>query len=157
MSMFLLFKDLFISGNVHYVRLRNANKAAHSGFETQRRHHQKSKTGVPVAPKMDMCPPNTLKKKFKKRFIFNCSNLENLLFLAHLAMPKWVYMIMICHCCCHWCCCWHLCLWTVSLLINFQDGCLWYNSLHLEAIAKNMSNYSDLLWVDLLLWWPPYI
>ena len=26
------------------------NKAAHSGFETQRRHHQKSKTGVSVAP-----------------------------------------------------------------------------------------------------------
>ena len=24
----------------------------HSGFETQRRHHQKSKTGVPVAPKI---------------------------------------------------------------------------------------------------------
>ena len=28
----------------------SANKAAHSGFETQRRHHQKSKTGVSVAP-----------------------------------------------------------------------------------------------------------
>ena len=32
------------------------NRAAHSGFETQRGHHQKSETGVPVAPKMDMCP-----------------------------------------------------------------------------------------------------
>ena len=41
------------------------NKAAHSGFETQRRRHQKSKIGVPVAPKMDMCPPKTLKKKEK--------------------------------------------------------------------------------------------
>ena len=29
--------------------------------------------------------------------------------------------------------------------INFQDGCLWY-SLHLEVIAANMSNCSDLLW-----------
>ena len=28
----------------------SANKDAHSGFETQRRHHQKSKTGVSVAP-----------------------------------------------------------------------------------------------------------
>ena len=27
--------------------------------------HQKSKTGVPVAPKKDMCPPKTLKKKKK--------------------------------------------------------------------------------------------
>ena len=26
------------------------NKAAHSGFETQRRHHQKSKIGLSVAP-----------------------------------------------------------------------------------------------------------
>ena len=28
----------------------SANKAAHSGFETQRRRHQKCKTGVSVAP-----------------------------------------------------------------------------------------------------------
>ena len=33
------------------------NKAAHSGFEIKRRRHQKSETGVSVAPKMDMCPP----------------------------------------------------------------------------------------------------
>ena len=32
------------------------NKAAHSGFETQRRRHQKSKTGVSVFPQMEMCP-----------------------------------------------------------------------------------------------------
>ena len=51
--------------HIHYICLCNANKAAHSGFETQRRRHQKSKTGVPVAPKMDMCPPKTLKKKLK--------------------------------------------------------------------------------------------
>ena len=38
----------------------------HSGFEIHRRHHQKSKTGVPVAPKKDMCPPKTLKNKNKK-------------------------------------------------------------------------------------------
>ena len=30
----------------------SANKAAHSGFETQRRHHEKFKTGVSVAPPM---------------------------------------------------------------------------------------------------------
>ena len=28
----------------------NTNKAAHSGFETERRHHQNSKTGVSVSP-----------------------------------------------------------------------------------------------------------
>ena len=48
---------------------QNANKAAHSGFETQTRHQQKSKTGAPVAPKMDMCPPKTLKKKKNKKKI----------------------------------------------------------------------------------------
>ena len=30
--------------------LPSVNKAAHSGIETQRRRHQKSKTGVSVAP-----------------------------------------------------------------------------------------------------------
>ena len=30
--------------------LPSVNKAGHSGFETLRRHHQKSKTGVSVAP-----------------------------------------------------------------------------------------------------------
>ena len=29
----------------------NENKAAHPGLEAQMRRHQKSKTGVPVAPK----------------------------------------------------------------------------------------------------------
>ena len=43
----------------------SANKAVHSGFETQRRHHQKSKTGVLAAPKMDMSPA---KRKWKIKF-----------------------------------------------------------------------------------------
>ena len=41
----------------------------HSGFEIQRRHHQKSKTGVPVAPKYEICPTkkeNEWKFNFKK-------------------------------------------------------------------------------------------
>ena len=40
----------------------SSNKAAHSGFETQRRRHHKSETGVSVAPKMDMCPTKVLQK-----------------------------------------------------------------------------------------------
>ena len=45
------------------------NKAAHSGFETQRRRHQKSKIGVSVAPqKGPMSSKNFFKKK-KKSFI----------------------------------------------------------------------------------------
>ena len=39
-----------------------ANKAAHSGFETQRRHHQKSETGVSVDPKNG----HVSSKNFKK-------------------------------------------------------------------------------------------
>ena len=42
--------------------LPNANKAAHSGIETQRRHHRKSETGVSVARKMGMCPTKNLQK-----------------------------------------------------------------------------------------------
>ena len=38
------------------------NKAAHSGFETQRRHHQKSKTRVSVSPQKGLMSP-----KFKKK------------------------------------------------------------------------------------------
>ena len=41
---------------------QSSNKAAHSGFETQRRRHQKSETGVSVAPKMDMCPTKIYEK-----------------------------------------------------------------------------------------------
>ena len=36
----------------------STNKAAQSSFKTQRRHHQKSKTGVSEIQKIDMCPPN---------------------------------------------------------------------------------------------------
>ena len=36
--------------HVTHMSLPSVNKFAHSGFETQRRHHQKSKTGVSVAP-----------------------------------------------------------------------------------------------------------
>ena len=35
---------------VRLMPLPSANKAAHSGFETQRRYHQKFKTGVSLAP-----------------------------------------------------------------------------------------------------------
>ena len=35
--------------------LPSMTKATHSGFETQRRRHQKAETGVSVVPKMDMC------------------------------------------------------------------------------------------------------
>ena len=34
----------------------SANKAAHSDFETQRRCHHKSKTGVSVAPQKGLMP-----------------------------------------------------------------------------------------------------
>ena len=37
-------------------------KVAHSGFETQNRRHQKSKTGISVAPQKDMCLPKNFKK-----------------------------------------------------------------------------------------------
>ena len=43
----------------------SANKAAHSGFETQRRHHQKAKTGVSVAPQKELMSSNFfLKSEF---------------------------------------------------------------------------------------------
>ena len=57
--------------HISHMLLPSANKATHSGFETQRRCHQKSKTGVSVAPKMDTCQTkNSLKKIKKKRYVF---------------------------------------------------------------------------------------
>ena len=44
----------------------SSHKATHTGFEAQRRHHQKSETGVSVAPEMDMCPTKNLKKGKRK-------------------------------------------------------------------------------------------
>ena len=43
-----------VSGSIHHVCHRQVQAA-------QRRHQQKSKTGVSVAPKMDMCPPKIKK------------------------------------------------------------------------------------------------
>ena len=45
----------------------SVNKAAHSGFKTQRRCHQKSETEGISGPKMDMCPL----KSFFKKLIFD--------------------------------------------------------------------------------------
>ena len=42
--------DMNLIDCVTHIPPRNANKAAHSGFETQRRCHQKSKTKESVAP-----------------------------------------------------------------------------------------------------------
>ena len=53
-----------ISGNIQpHAPLQSVNKAAHSDFEMQRRHHQKSKTGVSVAPQKE---PYVLQIFFKK-------------------------------------------------------------------------------------------
>ena len=40
----------------------SVNKAAHSGFETQMKHHQKSKTGVSMAPQKGLVLQKFLKK-----------------------------------------------------------------------------------------------
>ena len=47
------------------MSLPSVNKAAHSGFETKRRRHQKSKAGVSVAPQKRTC---VLQKDFLKNF-----------------------------------------------------------------------------------------
>ena len=43
----------------------SANKATHSGFDTQRGRHQKSETGVSVTPKWTCVQQKFLKKKKK--------------------------------------------------------------------------------------------
>ena len=48
--------ELYFREHTSYMSLPSTVNAAHSGFKTQRRHHQKSKTGVSVALQNDMCP-----------------------------------------------------------------------------------------------------
>ena len=51
---------------VTYMPPPNVDKFAHSGFETQRRCHQKSKTRVSVPPqKGHICSPKSFRKKNK--------------------------------------------------------------------------------------------
>ena len=45
---------------ISHTPLPSANKAAQFGFETQRRHHQKYKSGVLVAPRKDLCLPKII-------------------------------------------------------------------------------------------------
>ena len=54
--------------HVTHTPLPSANKAACSGFEAQRRCHQKSKTGVSVARKKDLCPPKIKRKSLSRLF-----------------------------------------------------------------------------------------
>ena len=49
---------------ISHKPLSNVNKTAHSGFETQRRHHQKSKTEVSVAPQKGLMSSKYCKKIF---------------------------------------------------------------------------------------------
>ena len=48
---------------VIHMPLSSMNKAAHTGFETQRIHHQNSKTGISVVPQKGLM---SSKKNFKK-------------------------------------------------------------------------------------------
>ena len=56
----------------------NEEWAAHSGFETQRRCHQKSETGASVAPKMDM-----------SHFVYACK----MWCLLNLLLESWEYLL----------------------------------------------------------------
>ena len=54
--------------HVTYMPPPSVNKAAHSGFETQRRHHQKSKTGVSMASQKGLMSSKNFKKEEGKCF-----------------------------------------------------------------------------------------
>ena len=55
--------EVNLRGHVTCMPLPSANKVAHSGFEIHRRHHQRSTTGVSVAPQKDLCRPKIFFKK----------------------------------------------------------------------------------------------
>ena len=55
--------ELNLREQVARMSLPSVNKVVHSGFETQRRHHQKCKTGYKWPHKKDLCPPKVFFKK----------------------------------------------------------------------------------------------
>ena len=57
--------EVNLRGFVTYTPLLSMNKAAHSVFETQTRHHQKTKTGLSLAPQKDIWPLIFFLKTFK--------------------------------------------------------------------------------------------
>ena len=68
--------EVNLKEDVTCTPLSSKNKAAHSGSETQRKHHQKSKTGVSVVPQKGLTSSKILIKKVyqafsKRRFVFN--------------------------------------------------------------------------------------
>ena len=64
-------KEMNLGECVTYTPLPSMNKAAHSGFETQRRRNQKSKTGVSVAPQKGL-----MSSKNQKRNLVYCLQLN---------------------------------------------------------------------------------
>ena len=56
--------DRCCSKGVTCIPLPNVNKTAHSGFTTQRKHHQKSKQECQWPNKKDLCPPKFQKSMF---------------------------------------------------------------------------------------------
>ena len=67
--------------------LSNVNKVAHSGFETQRKHHQKSKTGVSVAPEKGLMSSKKLFKKCSHNIATDSSIVYFMVFLQWLNVP----------------------------------------------------------------------
>ena len=57
---------------VTHMPLSATYKAAHSGFETQRKHHQKSKTGVSVAHNKRLMSSKYLKRTLRE----NCKQVK---------------------------------------------------------------------------------
>ena len=66
-------KGVALEGNlgecISHTPLPSANKATHSGFETQRRRHQKSKTGVSMTPQKGLMSSKNLKKMILMKVI----------------------------------------------------------------------------------------
>ena len=82
---------------ISHIPLPSANKAAHSGFESQRRHHQKMKTGVSVAHQKGlMFSKNFLDFFLKKGMLKMSKVIKKLRKLKQGIMKGWIMKILIC-------------------------------------------------------------
>ena len=82
---------------VTHMPLLSLNKASHSGFETQRRRHQKSKTVLSVARQKRFMSS----KSYFKKNRFNCQSVQldclSLLNVKHLNFQTFVFSNCLIH------------------------------------------------------------
>ena len=96
-------------------------EAAHSGFETQRRHQHKSKTVVSAVPQKGLMSS----KDFSKQKFFFFLKVALYIILINIFYITRMYSSRMCTGCCHRCLSQRSPLWTETLLLWVETPFRW--------------------------------